>query len=72
MTAQLRFRRRWGYCRGSVVYAETVLGDQGKALVQVARETGLIRWDLGFDVALRALVAALLATAAAYFFSSAD
>jgi len=38
----------------------------------MARETGLIRWDLGFDVALCALVAALLATAAAYFFSTAD
>ena len=56
----------------NVVYAETVLGDQGKTLVEMARETGLIRWDLGFDVALCALVAALLATAAAYFFSTAD
>jgi len=56
----------------NVIYAETVLADQAGTLVQRARETGLIRWDLGFDVALCTLVAVLLAGAAAYFFSTAD
>lgn len=58
----------------NVVFAETVVqagGGLQTTLAQMARAAGLIRWDLGFDVAVMALVALLLATAGAVSFSRA-
>ena len=43
-----------------------------RSLADVARDVGLIRWDLGFDVAVMALAAAVLAAVAAFRFSRAD
>lgn len=42
------------------------------SLADAAREAGLIRWDLGFDVAVMALATAVLVAVAALRFSRAD
>lgn len=44
----------------------------GPSLVDVAREAGLVRWDLGFDVAVMALTTVVLAAVAGWRFSRAD
>jgi ABC-2 type transport system permease protein len=43
-----------------------------QSLADVARNAGLIRWDLGFDVAIMALAAVVLIAVAAFRFSRAD
>jgi ABC-2 type transport system permease protein len=55
----------------NVVFSDTMIkiGDTMKPLVDVARQAGLIRWTLAFDVALMALVAVLLTVAGAWMFS---
>ena len=45
------------------------IGGTQKPLVDVARQAGLIRWTLAFDIALMALVAVLLTVAGAWMFS---
>jgi ABC-2 type transport system permease protein len=47
-------------------------GASDPALVETAEKAGLIRWDLGLDVAVMSLVAALLAAVAALRFRQAD
>jgi ABC-2 type transport system permease protein len=42
------------------------------SLAEVARSAGLIRWDLGFDVAIMVLAAVVLIAVAAFRFSRAD
>jgi ABC-2 type transport system permease protein len=58
----------------NVVFAGTMIrtemGEQ--PLVEVARYAGLIRWDLSFDLMIITLVAAVLASAAAFRFSAAE
>jgi ABC-2 type transport system permease protein len=59
----------------SVVFSETMVRvGQGieKPLVELARNFGLIRWDLGFDLAILALVTLVLSTAGAVSFSKAE
>jgi ABC-2 type transport system permease protein len=45
---------------------------QGVSLIEFAHQAGLVRWDLGLDVAVMTLVAGLLAVVAALRFSRAD
>ena len=58
----------------NVLYAETTTVVAGNAisLAEMAREAQLIRWDLSTDLVLCTLVAGLLASLAAYVFSTAD
>jgi ABC-2 type transport system permease protein len=59
----------------NVVFSETVVKTaQGVELklVELAKQGGLIRWDLGFDVAIMAAVALLLAAAGAISFNKAN
>jgi ABC-2 type transport system permease protein len=55
----------------NVVFSGTMIkiGNSMRPLVDVARQAGLIRWTLAFDVALMALVAVLLTIAGAWSFS---
>ncbi|HEV3260627.1 MAG TPA: ABC transporter permease [Gemmataceae bacterium] len=55
----------------NVVFSGTA-AESGKSLTDVARQAGLIRWDLGFDVSILALVAAVLAGLASFSFSTAE
>ncbi|HEV3115863.1 MAG TPA: ABC transporter permease [Gemmataceae bacterium] len=58
----------------NVIYSETTaeVGGSAISLVDMARESGLIRWSLGMDLGLCILVAGLLAVVASYVFSTAD
>jgi ABC-2 type transport system permease protein len=58
----------------NVLYAETKVSLDGQEhlLADLARTTGLIRWDLGFDLGILVLVAVVLTGAAAWQFSRAD
>ena len=58
----------------NVVFSNTTIENGGvvSSLIDVARQGGLVRWDLGFDVALMALVALALAAAGAWSFSKAQ
>jgi ABC-2 type transport system permease protein len=58
----------------NVVFAGTMVQTEmgERPLAEVARLAGLIRWDLPFDVAIIALVAAVLASTAAFSFSKAE
>jgi ABC-2 type transport system permease protein len=47
-------------------------GSSGPSPLEVAQQAGLIRWDLGTDMAIMTLVAGLLTLAAALRFSQAD
>ena len=55
----------------NVVFSNTVIavGTAMRPLGDVAREAGLIRWTLGFDVALMTLTAVVLGAAGAWAFS---
>jgi ABC-2 type transport system permease protein len=55
----------------NVVFTETsiAVGAVSKPLAEIAREAGLIRWTLGFDVSLMALAAVTLTAAGAWMFS---
>lgn len=55
----------------NVVFSDTMIqaGDTVRPLIDVARETGLIRWSLGLDVAMMTACAALLTVAGAWAFS---
>jgi ABC-2 type transport system permease protein len=55
----------------NVLFSGTTIsnGNTSQRLVDAARQAGLIRWSLPFDVALMTLSAALLATAGAWVFS---
>src|SRR5438128_5850859 len=55
----------------NVVFSDTAIGvgTTAQPLVDVARQTGLIRWTLGFDIALMALAAVVLGAAGAWAFS---
>jgi len=55
----------------NVVFSDTTIGvgTTAQPLVDVARQTGLIRWTLGFDIALMALTAIVLSAAGAWAFS---
>jgi ABC-2 type transport system permease protein len=58
----------------NVLYSGTMVSADGReqSLAELARATGLIRWDLGYDVIVLVLVATLLTAAAAWRFSRAD
>ena len=58
----------------NVVFSNTTIENGGivSSLIDVARQGGLVRFDLGFDVALMALVAVALAAAGAWSFSKAQ
>lgn len=58
----------------NIIFSETVVraGAAERSLVEVAKVAGLIRWDLGFDVGIMALVAVVLAAAGAVSFSTAE
>jgi ABC-2 type transport system permease protein len=59
----------------NVVFSNTTITDGGgvaSSLIDVARQGGLVRFDLGFDVALMTLVAVALAAAGAWSFSKAQ
>jgi ABC-2 type transport system permease protein len=58
----------------NVIYSETttVVAGNAVSLAEMARQSGLIRWQLGTDLGLCTLVAGLLAGLAAYVFSTAD
>jgi ABC-2 type transport system permease protein len=55
----------------NVMFSETtiVVGGVSRPLLAVAREAGLIRWSLGLDIALMALIAVVLTAAGAWVFS---
>jgi ABC-2 type transport system permease protein len=55
----------------NVVFSETMIvaGSATKPLVAIAREAGLIRWTLGFDVSLMTIAAVALTAAGAWVFS---
>jgi ABC-2 type transport system permease protein len=55
----------------NVVFSSTMIaaGDVAKPLVDVARQAGLIRWTLAFDISLMALTALVLSAAGAWTFS---
>src|SRR4249920_2876500 len=55
----------------NVMFSGTVIGVAGETrpLVDVAREAGLIRWTLGFDIAMMAGAAVILTAAGAWAFS---
>lgn len=55
----------------NVVFSNTTIAVNGttSSLLEVAQRTGLVRWSLGFDVALMTLVALAFATAGALAFS---
>jgi len=56
----------------NVVFSDTTIADAGEVarpLVEVARQAGLIRWTLAFDITLMALAALALAAAGAWTFS---
>lgn len=57
----------------NVVFSDSVVVLKGveMSLVQLAQQSGLIRWDLGFDIAIMAAVAVVLAAGGAYCFSRA-
>jgi ABC-2 type transport system permease protein len=54
-----------------VFSATTTSGSDVPALAETARASGLVRWDLGFDLAIMTLVSALIVTLAATRFSRA-
>jgi ABC-2 type transport system permease protein len=58
----------------NVVFSNTTIENGGvvSSLIDVARQGGLVRFDLGFDVALMTLVALALAFAGAWSFSKAQ
>jgi ABC-2 type transport system permease protein len=58
----------------SVVFSNTTLGSGPAAapLLDVARESGLVLWPLGYDIALMILIAAGLSAFAAWSFSRAQ
>lgn len=58
----------------NVVFSNTTIESGGvvSSLIDVARQGGLVRFELGFDVALMALVALALAVAGAWSFSKAQ
>ena len=58
----------------NVVFSNTTItvGDVTQPLIDVARAGGLVRYELGFDVALMTIVAVLLAVAGAWSFSKAQ
>jgi ABC-2 type transport system permease protein len=58
----------------NVVFSNTTIENSGvvSSLIDVARQGGLVRFDLGFDVALMTLVALALAAAGAWSFSKAQ
>lgn len=60
----------------SVVFSNTVVSAPGwgarVSLAEVARQAGLIRWDLGFDVGLMAVFALVLAFLGSLSFSRAE
>jgi ABC-2 type transport system permease protein len=58
--------------RHTVLSGTLPAGSLERSLADVARQAGLIRWDLPFDVAILTLVAGLLAAVAAYSFSTAE
>jgi ABC-2 type transport system permease protein len=55
----------------NVTFSNTMvkIGDTMRPLVDVARQAGLIRWTLAFDIALMALVAVVLTVVGAWSFS---
>jgi len=55
----------------NVVFSGTVT-DSGRSLTDLARQAQLIRWELGFDVSVMALVAVVLAGLASLSFSTAE
>ena len=55
-----------------VFSATTTSGSDTPALAETARASGLVRWDLGFDLAIMTLVSALITTLAAARFSRAS
>jgi hypothetical protein len=55
-----------------IVFSATSTSSSETPLAEAARASGLIRWDLGFDIAIMTLVAALIATLAAARFSRAS
>ena len=55
-----------------VFSATTTSGSDVPALAETARASGLVRWDLGFDLAIMTLVSALIVTLAATRFSRAS
>jgi ABC-2 type transport system permease protein len=58
----------------NVVFSETVIraGHGAEPLLDVARSSGLIRWSLGFDIAVMTFTAFILAAAGAWAFSRAN
>src|SRR5437588_1897674 len=55
----------------NVVFSGTA-AESGRSLTEVARQAGLVRWDLGFDVAVMAAVAVVLAGLASFRFGTAE
>src|SRR5216683_1882433 len=55
-----------------VFSASAASGDAASSLAESARASGLVRWDLGFDLAIMTLVSALITTLAAARFSRAS
>jgi len=55
----------------NVVFSNTMIADGAvmRPLVEVARQSGLIRWTLAFDITLMAITALILATMGAWAFS---
>jgi hypothetical protein len=55
----------------NVTFSNTMvkIGDTMRPLADVARQAGLIRWTLAFDIALMALLAVVLTIAGAWSFS---
>src|SRR5262245_23923196 len=55
----------------NVTFSDTMVkvGDSTRPLVDVARQAGLIRWTLAFDIALMGLVAVVLTIVGAWSFS---
>lgn len=58
----------------NVVFGNTqiLIGEVTRPLIEVARQGGLVRWTLGFDVVLMTLVALAMAGAGAWSFSKAQ
>jgi ABC-2 type transport system permease protein len=58
----------------NVVFGNTqiLIGEITRPLIDVARQGGLVRWTLGFDVVLMTLVALVMAGAGAWSFSKAQ
>jgi ABC-2 type transport system permease protein len=58
----------------NVVFSNTtiVMGGESRPLLEIARQAGLVRWSLGYDVALMALVTVAFAALGIWSFSKTE